>query len=62
MFDRPKSAPMGQPPPLFNGDTRNVATGEGSEYDVSSEIVSSDPLPSIVSMAIATYDLEELQR
>jgi hypothetical protein len=62
MFGRPKSAPIGTAPPLFNGDTPNVATGDGSDYDVSSEIVSSDPLPSIVSMAIGTYDLEELQR
>jgi hypothetical protein len=60
MFDRQNKLPMDTPPPLFNGDTKNLSVGGGgSDYDDAPELVSDDALPSIVSLLIPTYELEE---
>lgn len=61
MFDRPNTMKMGDPTPLFTGDTDNRATGAGSSFEGVTEIVSDDPLPSIVSMLVATWDVEEFE-
>jgi hypothetical protein len=61
MFNRKNDLPMNTPEPLFNGDTDNIAIGGGgSDFSDSPELVSDDALPSIVTMLVPTYELEEL--
>jgi hypothetical protein len=60
MFDRPNSLPTDTPPPFFNGDTRNVACGSGSDSDDAPELVSDDALPSTISLLVPTYEIEEV--
>lgn len=63
LFDRPNSLAMDTTAPLYTGGTRNVAIdGSGSAVDVDTgEIVSDDALPSIITMLVASYELEELK-
>jgi hypothetical protein len=61
LFNRSDALAMNTPAPLFNGDTDNVPVGGGgSDYSDAPELVSDDALPSIVSLLVPTYDLEEL--
>jgi hypothetical protein len=60
MFDRMNNLPMNTPAPLFNGDTDNIGIGGGgSDFADQPELVSDDALPSIVSLLVPTYELEE---
>jgi hypothetical protein len=61
MFDRPNSAAMNKPRPLFTGDTENSSAGSSSDFSDAPELVSDDALPSIVTLIIPTYELEEAQ-
>jgi hypothetical protein len=61
-FNRSNASAMDTPPPLFNGDTENVAIGSGSDWSDAPELVSDNALPSIVSLLVPTYELEELQQ
>jgi hypothetical protein len=63
MFDRSNALDMNTPAPLFNGDTDNRAVGGGgSDYSDAPELVSDDALPSIVTLLVPTYELEELSQ
>lgn len=59
MFDRPNNLPMDAAPPLFNGDTPNTTTGTSSDYNDAPELVSDNALPSIVTLIVPTYEIEE---
>jgi hypothetical protein len=63
LFDRSNNLPMNTVQPLFTGGTRNVAIdNSGSEVDPDTgEIVSDDALPSIITMLVGSYELEELK-
>ena len=59
-WNRHNDTAMNTPPPLFNGDTENVSVGGGgSDYSDAPEIVSDNALPSIVTLLVPTYELEE---
>jgi hypothetical protein len=60
MFDRANSLATDTPPPLFNGDTKAVAVGSGSDFSDAPTIVSDDALPSIISLLVPTYEIEEM--
>ncbi len=57
MIDRPGSAPMNQPVPLFDGDT-SKSIGDGYEREGRVTIVSADPLPCLVPMLRADMEVE----
>jgi hypothetical protein len=59
MFDRSNAMAMDTPPALFNGDTPNTPTGSSSDYSDAPELVSDDALPSIVTLIVPTYEIEE---
>lgn len=58
LFDRPGSARMDQPIPLFNGDTENKAIGGGYDRRGQYMIISIAPLPAIVPAIIPTLEVE----
>jgi hypothetical protein len=60
LFDRANSLPTDTPPPLFNGDTNNVAIGSGSDFSDAPELVSDNALPSTISLLVPTYEIEEM--
>jgi hypothetical protein len=61
-FERPNSLKMDTAPPLYNGDTSNIPVGLGSDFSDAGEILSDDASPSIISLLIPTYELEELKQ
>lgn len=58
LIDRPGSAKMDQPVPLFNGDTDNKTVGGGYDREGQPTIISDDPLPCIIPALIYELDSE----
>jgi len=58
LIDRPGSAAMDRPIPLFSGDTTSRALGGKWESDAQGTIISDDPLPCTVVAHMPTLTLE----
>jgi len=59
MLDRPTSAPMDAPVPLFTGDTQDKMIGGAPEREGDWSVVSDDPLPMIVAAAMPRYEVSD---
>lgn len=60
MFERESATAMGSPSPLFNGDTDNKSVGGGgSDFADQPVIVNDDALPSIITLLVPTYQIED---
>lgn len=59
MLDRPISAPMDAPPPLFTGDTQDKQIGGEPNRQGDWSVVSDDPLPLILAAAMPRYEVSD---
>lgn len=59
ILDRPTSARMDAPAPLFTGDTDGVSVGGDWGRDASYTIVSDDPRPAFIIMAMPRVEVSE---